>query len=558
MQRCWLVTTALLLLPAATLAEQLEYGLRSQAGWTDNVYGTGDDSLLETGDELVAVDRVDDYSVRLSPWGKLSDPDGRFTWSLRYQPSYEYYLQESELRDFDHDANAELAWRVGDRTTLFLTEAFQQYRSLVRFNENLASPTDPAVLRSRRDKILGNATTLGMRNFLTRIDSLTTTLNYNTRDFEDEFSVDRSTFSLASLYLRDLSQRTSIGIRGYWIQQAFQRQIGDENVTDYYNLSGVFEHEFSRTLSLELSAGPTLIDSGAELVNFSPKYGAVAFRGSVVALDAETCRRLNPFQAPDPATNPYITGLNFSGCDLNSTRTLSPGELQAIGYRQGSPLVPGSAQKGAKLTGFEDPYTLNSDGELVPLDATGFGDTEVTYFARAALIKDWERWHAQLSYERANDDSGSFGTSSVQDSLELALRWEPTQLWTVSLTGAYTLIDQATDAAIPSGLVVANEAAPVGVDNVTQLLAVQRVIADVSDDALSYNSASVSLTANRRLTENSSLFAALYWYRQEQSVELDEQLSFIPGVTSDDEVVSRFHTLTLWVGIDWHFDTIKF
>ena len=61
---------------------------------------------------LVDIDQVNDWSMRIAPWGEVSDPDGDLTWSMRYQPSYEYYLQEYELRDFDHDATRQLAWRV--------------------------------------------------------------------------------------------------------------------------------------------------------------------------------------------------------------------------------------------------------------------------------------------------------------------------------------------------------------------------------------------------------------------------------------------------------------
>jgi hypothetical protein len=362
---------------------------------------------------------------------------------------------------------------------------------------------------------------------------------------------------LGGLYLHSLSPLTSIGARASWIQQTFERQLGGDSVTDYYNLSAVFEHRFSPTFSVELSGGPTLIDSGAELVNFSPQYGVSFFGSSAVAVDADTCRLLNPFQPFDPDTNPRVTTTGFGGCGVDSSRALSPGELQQLGYPRGDPLVPGSSAKMPKLTEFRDPYTINQFGELEPLDATGFGDSEVTYFARAALIKDWERWHAELAYERSNDDSGSFGASSVQDSLELSLRWEPTPLWTVSLVSAYTMIDQASDIAVPSFLVVANEPVPPGIDNFNQIATVQRLVVDTSDNALSYDTASVSLTANRRLTARSSLFAALYWYRQKQVVELPKGTSFIPGVSSDGETISRWKTLTLWFGIDWHFDTIK-
>src|SRR5262245_13773416 len=79
----WLVyTTAFLLAPVAAGAERLSYGVGYEVYWTDNVYGTSDDE-------------IDDTSLRALPWGQLEDTDGDFSGSLRYGPSYDYYLQES-------------------------------------------------------------------------------------------------------------------------------------------------------------------------------------------------------------------------------------------------------------------------------------------------------------------------------------------------------------------------------------------------------------------------------------------------------------------------------
>ena len=170
LQKRWLATIALLLLPAAAGAEQFDYGVKSQAGWTNNVYGTSEDATILSNGQTEDLDPVDDYSMRVSPWGKVSDVDGDLTWSIQYQPSYEYYLHESDISDFDHEAGADLQWRIGDRTTLIATEAYRQFHSLVRFNENAGSLTDPAVLRGRRDELTGNRTGLALRHLLTARD----------------------------------------------------------------------------------------------------------------------------------------------------------------------------------------------------------------------------------------------------------------------------------------------------------------------------------------------------------------------------------------------------
>ncbi len=205
MKTRWLATTLLLLLPAAAVAQQLEYGMRSGVAWTDNVFGTSDESSQP---------RQDDWSLRLSPWGRLSDPDGDLTWSLRYQPSYEYYIDESDLRGFDHNANGELSWRVGDRTTLFATEEYAQYQSLVRFNENTGSPTDPAVLRGKNESISSNVLSAGVRHFLTPRDVFLLSGSYTFRAYSTGGSTDNWTTTLGTSYEHNLSERTTIGATG--------------------------------------------------------------------------------------------------------------------------------------------------------------------------------------------------------------------------------------------------------------------------------------------------------------------------------------------------------
>jgi len=575
LRKHWLATTALLVLPAAGGAEQLDYGLKSQTGWTSNVYGTSEDATIVSNSKLIDLEPVDDFSIRVSPWGRVSDVDGDVTWSLQYTPTYEYYLQETNISDFDHDVGAQIAWRIGDRTTLSASESFRQFSSLVRFNENAGDTTDPAVLRGDRSQLSGTQTAVTLRHLLTPLDELSMNVAYNTRSYQQGGN-DLTSTSLASIYRHTLDNRTSVGLQGSWVRQSFSRSVGDDSVTDYYNISGTLDYQFSRTLRFEASLGPALIDSDAQLVSFSRKYGVAPVGSRLLAINANNCPLLNdtlphdpqpripdPLNVgrtiPNPNYNPHIAAAgNFGGC-TPSGQALARGELQQLGYPRGDPLVPGSSTGGsAKLTGFDSPYEFDTNGSLVAVDDSGFGGLEITYFARLALIKDWERWHGQISYSRSSDDSGSFGSSSVRDSVDVSLRWEPAPLWTVTLTGEYSLIDQASDFAIPSLVIVENEPTPTGVDTVSEIATVQRLVVEVDDNALTYNNYSATLTANRKLSEHSSVFAALYWYQQQQEFQLDRSLSFVPGVSADDVSTTRWSNLTLWVGFEYQFDTLKF
>ena len=70
--------------PSASLAVEFQSGFTTEGYWTDNVYAQ-------------SVGEVDDFSIRVSPWGEVLDRDGDLTWGLRYNPSYEYYLDESDI-----------------------------------------------------------------------------------------------------------------------------------------------------------------------------------------------------------------------------------------------------------------------------------------------------------------------------------------------------------------------------------------------------------------------------------------------------------------------------
>jgi hypothetical protein len=449
---------------------------------------------------------------------------------------------------------------------LFASEAYQQYRSLGRFNENTTSPTDTTAFRSQNDKIIGNVFSVGMRHFLTPRDIWLVNGNYILHDYSNQNSQDSWSTMLGTTYRHDLSQRTTIGARGSWIQQSFERDLGNNTVTNYYNISGLLEHHFSRTLSLEISAGPTLIDGNEEAVNFSPKFGARSVGSTTVGINANDCPVLNdslPHQ-PDPDLpnyNPHVSTPGFGSCNVNSINTVTPGELNLLGYPTGtSPLVPGGSPlpQGAKLTEFGHPYEQNSSQELVSFDDSGVGGSEFTYFAQVALIKDWELWHLELAYDRSNNDSGSFGASSVQDAFEATVRWHPAELWSIELIGAYSLIDQASDIAVPTGLVLENGPVPAGVDSISQIATVQRLIVKSESNAVSYTTASVSLTATRRLTYNSRAFAQLYWYQQDQNLDLPNSFSFNPVSSSSVSNDNSWSTLTFWIGLEWQFDTLKF
>ncbi len=507
----WLAASAVLLLPAASHAEQFDFGARSGLVWDSNVYGTPEDA----GD-----DPVSDSSWRFSPFAEVSDPDGKLTWALHYQPSYEYYLQESELSGFDQSGFGSLRWNFADRWSIQLVEQYAQFRSPVRFNQIAADPADPVNLQIRTNEITSNLTNAVLRHQLSRRDSLSLALNYSQIDYSSGEGNNRASPSATLVYDHILSERTSAGARFSWIQQSNELQSGEDDTTEFYNLSGFVNHAFSRTLRLELAGGPTFIDSTPASV-FRPRQFGVRINPNLgpVGIDANTC-------IPDATLGAFVTAPDYSDC-RGRTGVLTDDEAEIL----------------SKLT--KKVPTIDAQGRA--LELSGSGETDLTYFAHVALIKDWGNWNATFAYQRSNSDTASFGSSAVADSLEASLHWKPRPFWTLYLSAAVSLQEQTTEGVVPQQFVVLNAPAPPGVTIPGgQLAEVQSIIAEGTRNAEKAWLQSASFAVTRQLTRHSAIFASVYWYSQRS--ELD----------TEDDRTTRWNNLTFYVGFDWKFDPIRF
>lgn len=518
--------TTLLLVPPALGAEELQFGLRSAVSWTDNVFGDPEGGRVVLQEE----DPVSDFSGRISPSVALKDPDGELNWSLRYQPSYEAYLNEGEISGFDHSVVGSASWQFADRWKLSLEENYAIYQSSVRFNE--ATEPGAEVTQDFRDQqVRSNRTSASLWHALDPRSSLSLTLNYDTFQYPDEGGNDRSVPSLELGYRNLLSERTSVGARFSWIEQTYDRPAGGEDQTYFYNLAGTLEHRFSPTFRVEAAAGPTFVDSdppeGTSFRSVQYPVSPVKFVDifgvhGPFAFDADRCF-LDGVQGR--------AGLGFQGC--NPDFTLQPDLTYASEITDEEFRL--LAQSIAEVP------TIAANGNLV--DPSDLGGTDLTYFARLALFKDWENWSGTLNYVRSNSESARFGSSSVADTLSASLSWRPRPLWTLRVGASASLQEQVVDQTVPIGFQLANVAAPPGVTSVPTLAQVQAIIVADDDSDLQYRTQSASFTVTRRLTRQSSAFASVYWNQQEQEA-LGETV--------------RWNNLVLWVGLDWQFDPIRF
>jgi hypothetical protein len=495
-RRSWLATTAFLLVPPSADAEQFAYGVQSDAFWTDNVFGT-------------AEDEVDDTSGRLSTWADLSDRDGNLTWGLRYAPAYEYYLDQSELRGFDHDVGGRFAWRLGPRTTLRLSDRFQRYNSVTRFNEQ-AEPGEDVVVVGQRERLKRNLLNASLDQLLGPRDLVSLSVLYSLNDFSGENQADSNFVSTGLLYQHQLSARTSIGSRFSWSRQTVERLEVDDSTTDYFNLSGVLLYEFSRTLSLELSAGPALIQGNPQesdpptqlnVARFPLRQGA----DGVHFLDADSCKE-------DKQGN-FIAGADCNSIDP----ALTQAQLNALNFSTG----------GNRL--------------IVPFVGTvpSADDSTTTYFADVSLTKNWERWSGTLSYSRSENQSTVI--AAVSDIVSGSLRWQIASRWSAGVSASFERREQAAENFVLA-TAVTNQPSPLPAfpsAAEAQSVLVVRVPRDVGVDFVR-----LDLRAAHQLTRRCQVEATIRWREQSQT-----------GDVALLETTTRF---IFGIGLRYAFDPIRF
>lgn len=491
MHRRFFASIALVLLPTPAGAEQFQYGGRSEVFWTDNVFGTAEDV-------------TDGEAARVAPWADLEDREGRVTWGLRYAPTYEYYLDQSSLRGFDHDVGGRFAWQVGDRTTVSASERFQRYHGVTSFNEQ-AAPGEDIIPVGQRQRFKVNSVGGSILHQLGPLDRVSLSLSQGLYDYSDESQLNSNFLGANLSYDHTLSERTSVGTRLSWGRQTSERLDVSDDVTDYYNISGVLSYTFSPTVQFSLSAGPALIQGNED--DFEPPEQASApvfprlqKSDGLHFVDATTC----------PEDSPGVHVLS------PKCKTVGPA-LPTAGPQALFPFV----------------------GSLPSVD-----NSNTTYFASATLSKQWERWSGELAYTRGAGESTAI--ASVSDVVYGSLNWRIAQRWTADLAGSFERREQANENLVLSPevenvLVATNPPNPPFTGLVAQSIAVRAVRLD---SGTGVDVLAASLRVAYQLADRASLYVSTDWREQ--------------SFTGDASSLGGTNRLALTVGLNYSFDPISF
>ena len=392
----------LILPPGAAAAGELGVGMRVSQDWDSNIRNTSSDEQ-------------DKWFLRLTPHAEIQDRTGDLRWRIRYEPSYEVFYTESNLNGWDHSVRMSADYQLTPQTGIRFTERFTSTQSTTSFNESQVGAdggeTSEIVLGRRR--VNRNALGLELTHRLSAAQILSFSLNHTLRDDDARDSSTVNTLSAGSRFTSSLSERSNAGIGFTWTRQHFDgTRSRNSQDTDFYNGFAFAEHRFDPTLRASVSAGPALVDGGQS--NNGPSFVGNVQRYPLINgqfVLANSCSSQGGLRILD-------FQLTNSRCRQNPLSTNGPTEVRDV-FNTREPRKP-----------------FVSGGSAA--------STNLTFFASAAITKEWENLSGQLSFQR-RATAGNSVTSEITDTLRSVLNWQATERLTIRLAGNFTRRTQASD-----------------------------------------------------------------------------------------------------------------
>lgn len=403
-----LLLLSLLLPPAAAEAAEAVLGVEGETGYNSNLFYQSSD--IQT-----------DGTVRLGPSFELRDRRGKLTWSVVYRPSYEAYFTTRGINAVYHRLNGEVSWQPSQTTEIYANEAFSDtpVRSSVLQTDEaqlLATP-GPSF---RNSDVIQSFFDGGVRHFFSprwvgELGFSNGLLRYQDSIFTDSAATTGQGFLT---YGWTPSDRIGTGFAA--TRQTFSQSGGSSGGSTYYQAFGIWNHDFSPTLSLRVNAGPTLVQPDRT--------------------DFETTRQGVPLFGRREATRDgtVVNPIDASGCV----------PFQGVLVAEACPVIAIDAANVLAVDDTGEPVDLSQTGNLSLLGASPkTAGSSITYFANVSLQKRWRWFEASASYVRNASNTSGFGQSLITDTVTLATIWDPSPVWRLTLTGLFTRRQSSSDSA---------------------------------------------------------------------------------------------------------------
>ncbi len=389
------------LVPSAGRAAEATLAVEGSVQYDTNVFST-------------PTNLVNDVSLRPAvEVGMKADPTSDFQWSVMYRPDYEAYVDTHGINGFNHLARADADYHLSGATDVFFHEQFQRVLNLVDRAQTLqadqAGLGQPALIFGREAVTLNDLQAGVTHNLSPRLQTTLTLSNSLYYPTATNVS-DASTSGVTGDLIYALTHTDRIGSSlGFTYQALTATDFQPRTSTRYYQLMGIWVHDFSPTFQVDMRAGPAWVDpSNLTLTPQTTEVQTVptaTFGNQTFPLDVNSC----------PKKGGQILFAN--GCTV-LPNSLSQAQLDFANAAFSAPPIPGD---------------------------TGGTNGGLTYFAAINLVKHWERLDGSLTYQRTTGASSSFNQSTILDTVQGRLGWRPSELWNMTLSASWSRRTAASD-----------------------------------------------------------------------------------------------------------------
>ena len=465
-----LVTLGLLLAFAAIPAQgqELIFGANVGARWDSNVQN------VPNGDS--------DFSARVGPEVRLRQEQGDLTYDFHYVPTYQAYSRFASLDDWDQLVNSMVTYQLGPATSLQVRDLFDYAPVTTNFLQQLTTPAGAplgtqVINAIGRYNALINTASIDLKHQWSELWEGEATVSSFYYDPKIQGGISTNNTSAGGTVTYAITPRDQLGgALGFTAQQFGSNNVQSSTTSYFYNVSGVWNHEFSPTWKLNISAGPALADTGA--VSTAPTLSVAEF--------------------PSQSFGGLSALFDFTHCPTVPTL----GNGRSLLNLCGPPTI---------LTSSNSP--LVSSTIPVPVQGVSAGSTtNLTYFANILLTKQWETVTANLGFVRSAGSSGLFSSSTVINTVNGSLVWTESPVWTTSLSVYWTDQSNSSNQTIGAQEIVQ------GSPNLGfQLARAAGVIFQQQNNTINVYQWVVGLHSDYKLTKRLSIFGNFFYLNQTSS-----------------------------------------
>ena len=475
----------LVFLPAGPArAVEAVLGLEGETGYNSNVF-------------YQSTDTTGDGSIQLGPVLGLRDRTGQLTWALRYRPSYQVFYTTRGIDSVYHVAKGEIAWKPSAAWELYANDRFSvtpSFSTTTQTNqEGLLAVSVPVLSNS---PVTQNYAEAGLKHSFTPRWLGVLSLSSSIVDYQSSLNADSSATQGQIYAVYGLLPTDRIGAGLSATRQTIDQVGGGTSGSSYYQLFGIWEHDFSPTWQMDLQAGPALVEPDSPDLQTTranaPLYSRlVQTRGGSV---------LSPMSGGTCV--PFRGVLVAEACSVLST-----------------PAGPVNAAQTVAFDANGQPVDLAQTGTLTQVGSgPSAAGSSLTYFANLSVTKRWRWFNFVGSYVRNATNTSGFNQSLVTDTLSLTTLWDPSPRWHLMVSGIVQRRQSSSDQVFL--LTPVNQLAvpfafnpEVGVFSFTGAQA-QGLQAFTAKSGLKVMNYGITAQLDRKLTQSSYVFGRASWDKQ--------------------------------------------